>query len=107
MTIEQIKNLLSIATPADITSFVINDVYIDDHQQCVDVVINGVPLEFLWYDDIGFTKYWSESKNAMNELVGAIHGAVQMKLEDVAQSEWTAEHTKQSDRIKVYFESDR
>ena len=79
MQIEQIKNLLSIVTPADITSFVVNDIYEDDHLQCVDVVINGTPLEFLWYDNVGFINYWNESKKAMNELVSAIYAAVQMQ----------------------------
>jgi hypothetical protein len=107
MQIEQIKNLLSIVTPADITSFVVNDIYEDDHLQCVDVVINGTPLEFLWYDNVGFINYWNESKKAMNELVGAIHAAVQMKLDEVAQSEWTDAHAEQARRIRTYFEGDR
>lgn len=92
MTIEQIKNLLSIATPADITSFVINDIYEDDHAQCADVVINGTPLEFLWYDNVGFIDYWNESKKAFDKLRSAIDGAVTMVLESIDESEYTAEH---------------
>jgi hypothetical protein len=92
MTIEQIKNLLSIATPADITSFVINDIYEDDHAQCADVVINGVPLEFLWFDNVGFIDYWNESPKAFDKLLSAITAAVTMVLESIDESEYTAEH---------------
>ena len=107
MTIDQIKNLLFIATPADITSFVVEDIYEDDHAQCADVVINGAPLEFLWYEDLGFINYWTESKKAMSELVSAIYAAVQMKLDDVDESEWTDAHAEQARRIRTYFEGDR
>jgi len=92
MKIDQIKNLLSIATPSDITSFVISDIYEDDHAQCADVVINGVPLEFLWYDNVGFVEYWNESKKAFDNLLNAINTSVVMVLEDVDESEWTVEH---------------
>ena len=93
MKIDQIKTLLSIATPSDITSFVINDIYEDDHAQCADVVINGVPLEFLWYDNVGFVEYWNESKKAFDQLTNAIHAAVQMALDDVDEDVWSDELT--------------
>jgi len=92
MKIDQIKTLLSIATPSDITSFVINDIYVDDHAQCADVVINGVPIEFLWYDNVGFVEYWNESKKAFDKLINAINTAVVMTLEDIDDSDWTDEH---------------
>lgn len=84
MTNEQIAAVISIREPSDISSFEIKSVYEDDHAQCADVVINGTPLEFLWYDNIGFIEYWAESPKAMKHLVNAIMAAIQMKLDDMA-----------------------
>lgn len=83
MTNEQIAAVISIREPSDITSFVVDNVYDDDHLMCADVTINGTPLEFLWYDNIGFIEYWDESPKAMKHLVNAIMAAVQRALDDV------------------------
>lgn len=108
MTIEQIKNLLSITTPSDITSFVVDDIYNDDHAQCADVIINGAPLEFLWHRDLQFINYWRESKMAFEALIGAIYAAVQLKLDEAAdEDKWTDAHAEQARRIRTYFEGDR
>lgn len=103
MTNEQIAAVISIREPSDITSFVIKSVYEDDHAQCADVVINGTRLEFLWYDNIGFIEYWSESPKAMSHLVNAIMAAVQMKLDDVDESEWTDQHVLYKNMVEDYF----
>ena len=100
MTNEQIATLLSIAKPADITSFIINDVYEDDHQMCADVTINGVNVEFLWHDNVGFIEYWSESPKAMKSLVGAIKGAVNMSLDD---GEFCAQRAAWRKEIEAHF----
>lgn len=103
MTNEQIANLLSIKQPSDITSFVIEDIYEDDHQMCADVVINGVRVEFLWYDNVGFVEYWGESKKAFDKLVGAIKAAVNMAIEDV--DIFSEQHAVWVKEIEDYFES--
>lgn len=83
MTNDQIAAVISIREPSDITSFKVVSVYDDDHLMCADVVINGTPLEFLWYDNVGFIEYWDESPKAMKHLVNAIMAAVQRALDDV------------------------
>ena len=103
MTNEQIAAVISIREPSDITSFVVNDVYEDDHLMCADVTINGTPLEFLWYDNIGFIEYWAESPKAMKHLVSAIMAAIQMKLDMV--DEWTDQHVLYKNMVEDYFNS--
>ena len=103
MTNEQIAAVISIREPSDISSFEVKSVYEDDHAQCADVVINGTPLEFLWYDNIGFIEYWAESPKAMKHLVNAIMAAIQMKLDDV--DEWTDQHVLYKNMVEEYFES--
>ena len=103
MTNEQIAAVISIREPSDITSFKVENVYEDDHAMCADVVINGTPLEFLWYDNVGFIEYWKESPKAMNHLVNAIMAAIQMKLDMV--DEWTDQHVLYKNMVEDYFNS--
>lgn len=104
MTNEQIATLLSIAIPTDITSFIINDVYEDDHQMCADVTINGVNVEFLWHDNVGFIEYWYESPKAMKALVGAIKSAVYMALDERGHgSADEAQRAAWREEIEAYF----
>ena len=84
VNITDLKSLLNITTPADIKSFAINDVYEDDHQQCAELEINGVYVEFMWYDNVGFIEYWDESKKAFNALRDAIAAYVNQRVESMA-----------------------
>ena len=102
MTNEQIAAVISIREPSDITSFKVENVYEDDHAMCADVVINGTPLEFLWYDNVGFIEYWKESPKAMNHLVSAIMAAIQMKL-DMAE-ELDSQQVLYKNMVEEYFE---
>lgn len=104
MTDEQIKTLLEINQPSDIKSFTISSIYEDDHQQCAEVIINGVPLEFLWYDNVGFVEYWEESPKAFGKLRGAIKVAVQMWLENIDEEDWSEQHKIWLTEIEAYFE---
>jgi len=81
VTINDLKKLTEITTPADIKSFEVRDVYEDDHQQCAEVTINGIDVEFMWYDSIGFIEYWDESKKAFKDLRDAITASVQQRAE--------------------------
>ena len=71
-----VKDLLKIKTCEDIKALVIEDEYEDDHLQCADVIINGVPIEFNWYDNLGFLLYWDESPRAFEDLLNAIETSV-------------------------------
>jgi len=70
------QQLLNIKSPSDIKSFEVVDIYEDDNAQCADVIINGIPIEFLWYDEVGFVSYWNESKKAFDALLEAIDYSV-------------------------------
>ena len=70
------QQLLNIKSPSDIKSFEVTDIYEDDNAQCADVIINGIPIEFLWSDNVGFVSYWNESKKAFDTLLEAIDHSV-------------------------------
>jgi hypothetical protein len=78
-TIQDLKN---IQTPQDIKSFEVLDIFEDDNAQCASCKINGVAIEFLWYDSVGFVEYWNESKKAFKQLLDAINHSVDMATED-------------------------
>jgi len=104
MTDEQIKTLLEINQPSDIKSFAISSIYEDDHQQCTDVIINGVPVEFLWYDNVGFVEYWEESPKAFDKLQSAIMSFVRMKLDESEFDEVCSEqHSEWRDKVEDFF----
>ena len=46
--------LENIKSREDIKSFNIKRIFEDDHLICVELEINDVDIEFLYYDDIGF-----------------------------------------------------
>ena len=71
-----ITSLLNIKNKKDIKSFEVTAIYEDDHQQCAECIINGIAVEFLWYDNVGFVDYWNESKKAFNDLKEAIKHSI-------------------------------
>jgi hypothetical protein len=85
MTQQQIKSLLQIKSINDVQSLNIIDEYTDDHLPCAEVEINGINVDFLWYDELGFLRYYKESPAAANRLIDAIHasaGAMAENLEE-------------------------
>ena len=79
-----ITSLLNIKNKKDIKSFEVTSIYEDDHLQCADCIINGIDVEFLWFDNVGFVEYWNESKKAFNDLKEAIKTSVRMAGYEVA-----------------------
>jgi len=72
-----IKQLLEIKKPSDIKSLEIVRTFEDDHLPCCDAKINGIEIEFYYYDDgFGFLKYYKESATAFEDLLGAIQNSV-------------------------------
>ena len=82
---QQIKSLLRIKSIDDIESLNITREYTDDHRQCACVEINGIEVEFLWYDELGFLSYYKESPKAAARLIKAIHAAAVMMAESMQQ----------------------
>jgi hypothetical protein len=76
------EELLQIKSAEDIKSVEIENEYIDDHQQCADVKINGIKMEMLWYDDLGFLQYWDESPKALKRLIKAIRHCCFVAMDD-------------------------
>lgn len=74
--------LKAIKERADIKSLEILKEYEDDHQMCADVKINGIQVEFLWYDTLGFLEYWDESDRAFKKLVECLAYEIQRAEEE-------------------------
>ena len=88
MNKQQIEQLLQIKSIKDITSLNIIDEYTDDHQQCAEVEINGVTMEFLWYDELGFLYYYNESPKAATKLITSIRSNCFMAMERMEEEEF-------------------
>jgi hypothetical protein len=79
---QQLQSLKNIKVRSDIRSLEILNIFEDDHCQCAEARINGIPLEFMWYDSIGFLEYWDESDRAFKLLLECIPHAVDTTLEN-------------------------
>lgn len=88
MNKQQIKELLQIKNVEDITSLNIIDEYEDDHQQCAEVEINGVPVEFLWFDELGFLYYYNESPKAATKLIESIRFCCYSAMERLEEEDF-------------------
>ena len=87
MTKQQIKQLAQIKSINDIKSLDVTNEYVDDHQQCADVEINGVAVEFLWYDNLGFLDYYDESAKAAAKLLKSIKFIIFAAIEELEPQE--------------------
>jgi Fe-S-cluster formation regulator IscX/YfhJ len=73
---KDIKPLTKIKNRSDIKSFKVVDEYEDDHQQCAECIINGIKIEFMWYDELGCLYYWKDSEKAFKDLKANIKNEV-------------------------------
>lgn len=64
--------LENIKSREDIKSFNIKKIYVDDHLLCVELEINNVDIEFLYYDDIGFLYRWEFLDEDFDKLLRSI-----------------------------------
>jgi len=62
----------------DIKSFKIIEQLIDDNLQCAVVEINGIEIEFNYYDDLGFLTYYHDSDTAFNDLKESIKNSIEI-----------------------------
>lgn len=65
----------------------VGEIYEDDHLLCSDSIINGVPIQFGWYDSLGFLEYWEDSKKAWKDLKTEIESQVEMILDSMEREE--------------------
>ena len=75
-TTNDIATLLAIKSVDDIMHVEIIDEYEDDHASCAEVKVNGAPIEFMWYDNLGFIHYWNDSPKAKQELWESIQHSI-------------------------------
>jgi len=85
---KDIKPLTKIKNKSDIKSFKVIDEYEDDHQQCALVKINGIKMEMMWYDELGFLQYWNESPKALKRLIKAIQHCCLVAMENMSDDEF-------------------
>lgn len=82
MTKSDINKLRQIKSRSDIHELTIGTIYEDDHQMCTECTINGIKVEFLWYDSLGFLEYWQESDKAFNNLITNLNYTLNMVEEE-------------------------
>ena len=46
--------------------------FVDDSLPCAHVILNEVPMEFNWYECLGFLSYYKDSPSAFDDLMRAI-----------------------------------
>jgi len=84
---DDIKSLLKIKKPSDIKSLEVLEGWIDDNLQCAKVSINGIEIEFSYYDNLGFLEYWNDSKKAFKTLLEEIDNIADRELEMLREEE--------------------
>ena len=69
---KQIKALLAIKTPQDIKQFEVVREFYDDKEECVEVKINGIKVEFMWKKDINFVYKWQNCDKSFKKMRNAV-----------------------------------
>lgn len=69
---KQIKALLAIQAPQDIKQFEVIREFYDDKEDCVEVNINGITVEFMWKKDIDFVYQWQTCTKSFRKMRNAI-----------------------------------
>lgn len=79
------------------------DTYVDDSLLCAEVEINGIKIEFLYYDKLGFLDYWAESEKALNDLKSSLMNAVFCTTEENLHTIQIEKEFKENDPIIVEY----
>lgn len=77
----ELNELLKIQKVEDIKSVELIKDYMDDNLICRTYKINGIIIEFNYYDDLGFMDYYTDSKKAFNNLLEALKNSVEISME--------------------------
>ena len=72
---KQIKALMAIKTPQDVKQFEVVREFFDDKEECVEVKINGIAVEFMWKKDINFVYEWQNCNKSFKKMRNAINAA--------------------------------
>ena len=65
----ELLKLLDIKSYKDIKSYEVIEEFEDDHLDCAIVEINGIEVEFLWYDDISPIRHPNRFKDMIVEII--------------------------------------
>ena len=57
--------------------------FVDDSLTCAHVILNEVPMEFNWYECLGFLSYYRDSPSAFDDLMRAIRHNVIDNIKDL------------------------
>lgn len=69
---KQIEALLAIKAPQDIKQFEVIREFYDDKEDCVEVNINGITVEFMWKNNIDFVYQWQTCTKSFRKMRNAI-----------------------------------
>ena len=103
-TLNNLKQLFELGKPeGEIKEVKVVDIYVDDSLLCAEVIINGISIEFLYYDKLGFLDYWSESEQALNDLKRSIKNAVYCTADENLHTIQIEKELKEDDPIIVEY----
>lgn len=102
--LNNLKQLFELGkTEGEIKEVKVIDTYVDDSLLCAEVEINGISIEFLYYDKLGFLDYWSESEKALNDLKRSLMNAVFCTTEENLHTIQIEKELKENDPIIVEY----
>jgi len=102
--LNNLKQLFELGkTEGEIKDVKVIDTYVDDSLLCAEVEINGISIEFLYYDKLGFLDYWSESEKALNDLKRSLMNAVFCTTEENLHTIQIEKELKENDPIIVEY----
>jgi hypothetical protein len=102
--LNNLKQLFELGkTEGEIKDVKVIDTYVDDSLLCAEVEINGISIEFLYYDKLGFLDYWSESEKALNDLKRSLMNAVFCTTEENLHTIKIEKELKENDPIIVEY----
>jgi len=102
--LNNLKQLFELGkTEGEIKDVKVIDTYVDDSLLCAEVEINGISIEFLYYDKLGFLDYWSESEKALNDLKRSLINAVFCTTEENLHTIQIEKELKENDPIIVEY----
>lgn len=102
--LNNLKQLFELGkTEGEIKDVKVIDTYVDDSLLCAEVEINGIQIEFLYYDKLGFLDYWEESEKALNDLKRSLMNAVFCRTEENLHTIQIENGFKENDPITVEY----
>jgi len=102
--LNNLKQLFELGkTEGEIKDVKVIDTYVDDSLLCAEVEVNGIKIEFLYYDKLGFLDYWTESEKALNDLKRSLMNAVFCTTEENLHTIQIEKEFKENDPIIIEY----